>query len=287
MDTSNISYEDGVCIHTDPATGFQYKWNTDENKWEPRTANASAPSATPNDEEPKYELVGNTYVYKDKNGQTLEWDQEKKEWRPKAIQGPRKRGHNSDEEFDSDDSGEEKLLERKKTDINHHVEVSSDGVKTYRDPSDGTLFEWDEEKKAWFPKLDEEFIARYQLSYGGNEVKEQEHQKVEEAPSKPEKKQPSQPTWFEVDDTKNTKVYVTNLPPDLTEQEFVDFMQKCGMVEKDLDSGKFKVKIYKDENGENKGDALCTYIKVTVQFVSFIHSKTCALIALVKGSSQM
>lgn len=260
MDTSNISYEEGVCIHTDPATGFQYKWNADENKWEPKTATSGSKSKT--DEEPKYEVVGNTYVCKDKAGQTLEWDQQKKEWRPKIVRELKKRRHNSDEEFDSDDSGDEKVLEQKKADFNYHVEVSSDGVKTYKDPSDGTIFEWDEEKKAWFPKLDDEFIARYQLSYGGSEPKEQEPEKVVEAPPKPEKKPPSQPTWFEVDESKNTKVYVTNLPPDITEQEFLDFMQKCGMVEKDLDTGKFKIKIYKDENGDIKGDALCTYIKV-------------------------
>ena len=36
--------------------------------------------------------------------------------------------------------------------------------------------------------------------------------------------------WFEVDEKHNSKVYVTNLPTDITEQEFVDFMQKCGLV---------------------------------------------------------
>lgn len=264
MDPANITYEDGVCIHTDPATGFQYKWNSDENKWEPRTA-ASA-TTNQSDDEPKYELVGNTYVYKDKSGHTLEWDVEKKEWKPKNEKVPKKCVHNSEEEFDSEDSADERALEQKKADMSYNVQIDSDGVKTYRDPTDGTIYEWDGDKKAWFPKLDEEFIARYQLSYGGSEPKVEEPVKVEEASAKPEKKQPSQPSWFEIDESKNTKVYVTNLPSDITEQEFVDFMQKCGMVEKDLDSGKFKIKIYKDENGEIKGDALCTYIKVIVHF---------------------
>ena len=31
---------------------------------------------------------------------------------------------------------------------------------------------------------------------------------------------------------------------------------------KDPDSGKFKIKMYKDQEGRFKGDALCTYIKV-------------------------
>lgn len=69
--------------------------------------------------------------------------------------------------------------------------------------------------------------------------------------------------WFELDDKHNTKVYVTNLPLDITETEFVDIMQKCGLVMKDVDTGKMKIKLYSDpETKQLKGDALCTYIKV-------------------------
>ncbi len=147
-----------------------------------------------------------------------------------------------------------------------------DGVRTYTDPSDGTIFEWDEEKKAWFPKLDEEFIARYQLSYGGkaNLEPEPEKKKIKRQPKLEKKQHASEPNWFEVDQTKNTKVYVTNLPFDITEKEMVEFMQKCGMVEKDLESGKHKIKLYRDENGQVKGDALCTYIKVISLKVNFL-----------------
>lgn len=75
--------------------------------------------------------------------------------------------------------------------------------------------------------------------------------------------------WFDLDDKHNTKVYVTNLPLDITETEFVDIMQKCGLVMKDIDTGKMKIKLYSDaETKQLKGDALCTYIKVIV-FESF------------------
>lgn len=61
----------------------------------------------------------------------------------------------------------------------------------------------------------------------------------------------------------STKVYVSGLPSDITESEFVEVMQKCGLVMRDIDSGKMKVKIYLDpESSLPKGDALCTYIKV-------------------------
>ena len=40
------------------------------------------------------------------------------------------------------------------------------GVTTYKDPNDGMVYEYDETKKAWFPKIDNDFMAVYQLNYG-------------------------------------------------------------------------------------------------------------------------
>lgn len=70
--------------------------------------------------------------------------------------------------------------------------------------------------------------------------------------------------WFDLDERSNTKVYVSNLPLDITEQEFVDLMQKCGLVMKDADTNKMKVKLYHEPGDTTvlKGDGLCTYIKV-------------------------
>lgn len=66
-----------------------------------------------------------------------------------------------------------------------------------------------------------------------------------------------------MDEEHNTKVYVSNLPLDLTEQEFVDLMQKCGLVMKDVSTNKWKIKLYTEpETKAFKGDALCSYIKV-------------------------
>lgn len=48
-------------------------------------------------------------------------------------------------------------------------------------------------------------------------------------------------------------------------------MQKCGLVMKDPDSGKMKIKLYTEKGSDVlKGDALCTYIKVSeLSFFSF------------------
>lgn len=99
-----------------------------------------------------------------------------------------------------------------------------------------------------------------------NTVKHLPEETVVEQKSKKEKgekRKASEPTWFELDETKNTSVYVSNLPTDIDEQELVDFMQKCGLVMRDPVSGKFKVKLYKESGTDIlKGDALCTYIRV-------------------------
>lgn len=71
-----------------------------------------------------------------------------------------------------------------------------------------------------------------------------------------------------MNDQQNTKVYVSNLPTDITEEEFVDFMQKCGLVMRDGPSGKMKVKLYTVPGTDIlKGDALCTYIKVRIVII--------------------
>ena len=45
-------------------------------------------------------------------------------------------------------------------------EKSKETAKKTRKDEDGTVYEFDEEKKAWFPKIDEYFIANYQINYG-------------------------------------------------------------------------------------------------------------------------
>ncbi|VEN41922.1 unnamed protein product [Callosobruchus maculatus] len=178
---------------------------------------------------------GEIAVYTDPNtGTQYQWDKDKNEWVLKKVTYG----------FEDDT----------------HVYTDSDGVKYF----------WDREKAAWFPKVDDDFMAMYQMSYGfvdntKVEVKKEEISKVEPKPKKVkgEKRKASEPQWFELEESLNTNVYVSNLPTDIDEQEFVDLMQKCGLVMKDLQTGKFKVKLYKEPGSDNlKGDALCTYIKI-------------------------
>ncbi|XP_022817418.1 HIV Tat-specific factor 1 homolog [Spodoptera litura] len=140
--------------------------------------------------------------------------------------------------------------------------------------ADGSKFFWDVDKKAWIPKVDDDFLALYQMSYGfvDNKAEEKDKSTVEEKKKEQKKadlttaagvKRKAEPQWFQPSEETNTKVYVSNLPLDLTEEEFVNFMQKCGLVERDPSNQKMKVKLYKDKEQDCfKGDALCTYIKI-------------------------
>ncbi|KAM8952717.1 17S U2 SnRNP complex component HTATSF1 [Pelodytes ibericus] len=160
---------------------------------------------------------------------------------------------------------------------------------TYKD-HDGTEYEWDLEKKAWFPKITEDFLAMYHANYGVDpenkdsdaaagdstkgekppvpkESKDTEKRKKEETQSEPaepktkgEKRKPD-PGWFIVEDQRNTNVYVTGLPLDITNEEFAQIMSKCGIIMRDPVSEEFKLKLYKDRQGNLKGDGLCCYLK--------------------------
>lgn len=170
----------------------------------------------------------------------------------------------------------------------------------YVDPSDGTVYEWDHEKKAWFPKITEDFLAVYQANYGftsdgGDTVSDaqtkadplktsldvQSRSDLPKEPIGPATKNPEEtstpsekndskakgekrkadPGWFNIEDQKNTNVYVTGLPLDFTVDEFVELMSKYGIIMRDPQTDEFKVKLYKDNEGNLKGDGLCCYLK--------------------------
>ncbi|XP_033740770.1 HIV Tat-specific factor 1-like [Pecten maximus] len=227
---------------------------------------------------------------------------------------------------------------------------------------DGTEYEWNDEKQAWFPKIDDDFIARYQMSYGASEAsprpdtsdfpappadinsieykewydqyckkyyggqrdpgteakgsgeegseeevdensdeyrkkyfdyyayyyghkeaveycgydyynqenseekeadESQQEKKGKKRKKASEPKKPEEPpSWFDVDETKNTNVYVSGLPLDITDDEFRELMGKYGLIMADPLSRGLKLKLYKDSEGNPKGDGRCCYIKV-------------------------
>ncbi|CCF41897.1 splicing factor u2af-associated protein 2 [Colletotrichum higginsianum] len=60
----------------------------------------------------------------------------------------------------------------------------------------------------------------------------------------------------------NTAVYVTGLPADATVDEVHEvFSRKAGVIAEEIDSGRPRIKMYTDEMGNFKGDALVVFFK--------------------------
>jgi len=55
-------------------------------------------------------------------------------------------------------------------------------------------------------------------------------------------------------------IYVSNLPYDVSAAEVQEYFAKCGVIAEDAGGSK-RVKLYYDEAGNFKGDALVTYFK--------------------------
>ncbi|KAH8858731.1 HIV Tat-specific factor 1 like [Schistosoma japonicum] len=70
------------------------------------------------------------------------------------------------------------------------------------------------------------------------------------------------PAWYEIDESKNTHVYVSGLPPTITDDEFSALMSKCGVIMNEPFTNIPRLKLYKDQAGIPKGDGRCCYVKV-------------------------
>ncbi|XP_032587487.2 HIV Tat-specific factor 1 [Drosophila mojavensis] len=277
----HVSYAaDGGAIYTDPSTKQKYKWCNTQNNWQPLSGDESS-------------TVGNVY-----ENEHYKWCQERQQWLPKQSGTSSTATETEHYKWDAE---QQKWLPKKLPQAAPGQDVvygiDENGDRTYTD-KDGVVFFWDASKSAWFPKIDDDFMARYQMNYGFIDntsagEREKEEREAAEAKRKAEelkrmtaeaqaamnapiggrdgvpaaavagkRKAQEPPKWFDVDPTQNTKVYVSNLPLDITMDEFAELMGKCGLVMRDPQTQKYKLKLYTEADGQIKGDGLCDYIKV-------------------------
>ena len=59
----------------------------------------------------------------------------------------------------------------------------------------------------------------------------------------------------------NTAVYVTSIPLDADKDEIKYVFSKCGVITEEIDSGQPRIKMYEDDKGQFKGDALIVYFR--------------------------
>ncbi|KAI1082832.1 hypothetical protein F5B20DRAFT_530577 [Whalleya microplaca] len=150
---------------------------------------------------------------------------------------------------------------------------------------DGSEFEWDAQLKRWIPSIDEELLAQQQSAYGldtttttapedddrngGGNRKRKKGQGANGSSEDPSsssggnpraraQKKPRPPPQ----PRQNTAIYVTGLPLDVTVEEVhAAFSRKCGVIAEEIDSGRPRIKLYADERGRFKGDALVVFFK--------------------------
>ncbi|KAK9475029.1 uncharacterized protein V1510DRAFT_409846 [Dipodascopsis tothii] len=60
---------------------------------------------------------------------------------------------------------------------------------------------------------------------------------------------------------KNSALYITNLPRDVTYDELEQAVSRFGLVAEDISTGKKRIRIYTDDDGTPKGDALIVFFR--------------------------
>lgn len=156
----HVSYAaDGGAIYTDPSTKQKYKWCNTLNNWKPLSDDEAA-------------TAGNLY-----ENEHYKWCQETQQWLPKELSA----SQTETEHYKWDAEQQKWLAKQQKAATEAESEsdgktprapgqdvvygVDENGDRTYTD-KDGAVFFWDVSKSAWFPKIDDDFMARYQMNYG-------------------------------------------------------------------------------------------------------------------------
>ncbi|KIW67895.1 hypothetical protein PV04_07110 [Phialophora macrospora] len=125
---------------------------------------------------------------------------------------------------------------------------------------EGNEFEWDTALKRWIPVLDQTLLDQQSQIYRVAGVDD------DATPAAQQKKKRKQPNGDESGNKPkkarvNTAVYVTSLPLDVDQEEIEHVFSKCGVIAEEIDSGKPRIKMYEDDKGQFKGDALVVYFR--------------------------
>ncbi|KAJ5789967.1 uncharacterized protein N7518_006978 [Penicillium psychrosexuale] len=123
---------------------------------------------------------------------------------------------------------------------------------------DGREFLFNTILKRWVESIDEKLI-RQQQGYGPEDPESE----IVHPRDRKKRKQSQEPT----DEPKvkkprvNTAVWVTNIPTDATFSEIHESFKKYGILAEELDTGKPRIVMYNDENGNFNGEALVVYFR--------------------------
>ncbi|KAK8156293.1 nuclear mRNA splicing factor-associated protein [Phyllosticta citrichinensis] len=154
------------------------------------------------------------------------------------------------------------------------VSWSISGNKYILEEENGTEWAYDPKLQRWIPSLDEDDLARQSEAYAVPGVDQQNtadafddfEQNVRAEPGDADKKTktPRPKRKREKEEKRpaqNTAVYATSIPLDATAEEIEEVFGKYGMIAEALEGGKKRIKLYTDDNGNFKGDALIIFYR--------------------------
>ncbi|TVY42067.1 Splicing factor U2AF-associated protein [Lachnellula subtilissima] len=181
------------------------------------------------------------------------------EQRQSPLEAPNSNFPTNPSEFDSDD----------------RISFSKLDAKFLLVQDDGAEYEFDDAIHRWIPVLDEALAEEQQKAYRVSGVDENEPVEAMKKKRKKEyvngeedeggravKNPKKAKTKTPLPPRANTAIYVTGLPLDVSVEEVRDvFSRKCGVIAEEIDSGKPRIKLYTNEQGEFKGDALVVFFK--------------------------
>lgn len=119
--------------------------------------------------------------------------------------------------------------------------IKEDDKWVFRDPQTEDEYEYNTALDKWLP------LAQLQ-----QQLKELKQRKIQELKDEKLAKRKQRV---------NTAVYVSNLPSDIDLVELKQLFSRYGVIAQDLWTNKLKVKLYTDDEGKFKGDALIVYLR--------------------------
>uniref|UniRef100_A0A914YGY8 17S U2 SnRNP complex component HTATSF1 n=1 Tax=Panagrolaimus superbus TaxID=310955 RepID=A0A914YGY8_9BILA len=157
------------------------------------------------------------------------------------------------------------------------IKIKYEEADPYRKVVNGIPMKFNLHLQQWLPEVEvnDDFVAMYQANYGvaidysklppsEKEIKLkelEEKQKAKEERKRKATEAGQEEGWTEISNERDTHVYVNNLPTDITDDEFIEFMGKAGVIMKDPRTNKPKIKLYRTPEGDLKGDGTCCYVR--------------------------
>ncbi|KAL2872008.1 U2 snRNP complex subunit CUS2 [Aspergillus lucknowensis] len=147
-------------------------------------------------------------------------------------------------------------------DSDPRVSFSKLDNKFILETEDGQEYSYDTILRRWIPTVDEDLLQQQQEAYRVHGADENEQPAAQQ--SRKKRKQGNGEAGDAQKPKKqrvNTAVFVTSIPLDAEFDEIQNIFSRCGVIAEEIDSGRPRIKMYTDNDGKFKGEALVVYFR--------------------------